>query len=126
MKEQLLNLLTYRYLIQKEIYEQLKLKSSQEKKELRELLQELLQQGLIYKDSKNRYHTIDKNMVAGAIAFTKSGSMAFVQGTDLKEVAVSVEDANGAIHRDKVLVEITGRWRDLPSGRVIRIIERLS
>ena len=50
MKEQILNLLTYRYLIQKEIYEQLKLKSSQEKKELRELLQELLQQGLIYKD----------------------------------------------------------------------------
>lgn len=124
MKEQILNLLTYRYLIQKEIYEQLKLKSSQEKKELRELLQELLQQGLIYKDSKNRYHIIDKNMVAGAIAFTKSGSMAFVQGPDLKEVAVSVEDANGAIHRDKVLVEITGRWRDLPSGRVIRIIER--
>ncbi|ABR31358.1 ribonuclease R [Thermosipho melanesiensis] len=125
-KKKVLNFINsknYKPMIQKELYKSLGLKTKKEKKELRKILTELIKEEKIYKDGKGRYRPITKNHIVGTIEFTRNGTIAFVWTSSGEEIAVPVEKAGNAIHKDKVIVEIEGKWYDIPEGRVIKIIE---
>ncbi|ANQ54366.1 ribonuclease R [Thermosipho affectus] len=118
-----INSKNYKPMLQKELYKALGLKNKTEKKELRKILNDLLYEGKLFKDSKGRYKPISKNMVIGTIEFTRNGTMAFVWTESGEEIAIPAEKAGRAIHKDKVIVEIEGKWYDIPEGRVIKIID---
>ncbi len=114
----------YRPMVLKEIYKAFGAKRREKRRKIREIVKELEREGKIFRDGKGRYRRLDQNLRMGTIEFARSGTVAFVITDEFDEIAVPVEDAGRALHKDRVVVEITGRWKDLPKGRVIRILER--
>ncbi len=108
----------------KELLKILGVKNKNYRKKVKFVLNELVKEGKIFTDGRGRYRKIGEDSIAGTIEFTRRGNMAFVILEDGKEVAVPVDETNGALHGDKVLIEITGMWRNLPMGRVIKVLER--
>lgn len=124
IKEKIIKIIKEKPLLQKEIYDKLKLKTKEEKRKIRKILNELLDDGELYKNSKNKYCIPGKNMKIGIIEFTRRGSMAFVTTKNGDEIAITLENVKDAMHKDLVLVEIIGNWRDLPKGKVLRVLKR--
>ncbi|QTA37460.1 ribonuclease R [Thermosipho ferrireducens] len=110
--------------ILKELYKKFNLRKKDEKSKLRQILNELMSEGKIFRDSRGRFRTVKENLVVGNIEFTRSGTLAFVWTEAGDEIAVPVEKAGNAMHKDKVVVEIIGKWYELPEGRVLRVLER--
>ena len=115
---------SYRPMVLKEIYKAFNAKKREKRRKIREIVKELEKEGKIFRDGKGRYRRLDQNLRMGTIEFARSGTIAFVITDEFDEIAVPVEEAGRALHKDRVVVEITGRWKDLPKGRVIRILER--
>ncbi len=124
LESKIINLLKKGKKIQKEIYQELDATKKDQKKEIRKKLKMLLEEGKIFKDSRNRYNIPDKDTVIGIIEFIKSGNMGFVKKEDGEEIAIPVEKSNNSLHGDKVLVHKKGKWRDLDAGEVVKILER--
>ena len=114
----------YRPMVLKEIYKAVGARTREKRRKIREIIKELEAEGKIFRDGRGRYRRLDQNLRVGTIEFTRSGTVAFVITDDFEEIAVPVEETRLALHKDRVVVEITGRWRDLPKGRVIRVLER--
>ena len=109
----------------KAIYKALKVKSKDEKRMVRDTIKQLLEEGLLIRDGKGYYHWAEStNLVAGIIEFSRRGTIAFVTTDQGQEIAIPAELASNAMHGDKVLVEIVGKWRNLPMGRVTRVLKR--
>jgi len=108
----------------KEILRLLEVKGKAQKKLIKDVLNELVEAGKVFRDGKGRYRKLSEDLAIGAIEFTRRGNMAFVATEDGKEMAVPLEYTNGAIHGDKVLVEIVGKWKNLPMGRVAKVLKR--
>jgi len=109
----------------KAIYKALKVKSKDEKRMVRDTIKQLLEEGLLIRDGKGYYHSAEStNLVAGIIEFSRRGTIAFVTTDQGQEIAIPAELASNAMHGDKVLVEIVGKWRNLPMGRVTRVLKR--
>lgn len=109
----------------KAIYKALKVKSKDEKRMVRDTIKQLLEEGELIRDGKGYYHSAEStNLVAGIIEFSRRGTIAFVTTDQGQEIAVPAELASNAMHGDKVLVEIVGKWRNLPMGRVTRVLKR--
>ncbi len=109
----------------KGIYKALKVKSKSEKRDVRNVVKQLLEEGQLIRDGKGYYHPAESsNIASGIIEFSRRGSIAFVTTDDGREIAVPVEFSSSAIHGDRVLVEIVGKWRNLPMGKVVRILKR--
>lgn len=114
----------YKPMVLKEIYKSFGAKARDKRKKLREIVKKLEKSGKIFRDGKGRYRRLDQNLKIGTIEFARSGTVAFVITEDYEEIAVPVESVKNALHRDLVVVEISGRWKDLPKGRVVKILER--
>lgn len=123
-KNKIFDLISREKLIQKEIYKKTDAFNKSDKRFVRKILKELLNEGKIYKDSRNRYNLIDENLCKGIIEFTKNGNIAFVETQNGEEIAILSENMSQAMHKDEVLVEKIGQWRDLDSGRVIKVLNR--
>lgn len=108
----------------KAIAQILGVKDKDDKKNLRKLLKELIEDGKIIKDSRGRYVVPGENMVIGDIQFTRRRFGAFVSRDDGEEVYVASDDTGFALDGDRVLVEITGTYRDLPKGCVVKVLKR--
>ena len=109
----------------KAIYKALKVKSKDEKRMVRDTIKQLLEEGELIRDGKGYYHSAESsNLVAGIIEFSRRGTIAFVTTDQGQEIAIPAELASNAMHGDKVLVEIVGKWRNLPMGRVTRVLKR--
>lgn len=109
----------------KAIYKALKVKSKDEKRMVRDTIKQLLEEGELIRDGKGYYHWAEStNLVAGIIEFSRRGTIAFVTTDQGQEIAIPAELASNAMHGDKVLVEIVGKWRNLPMGRVTRVLKR--
>ena len=122
--EKLITSKTYTPMVLKELYKHFNIKTKPEKQKLRKILSELVKEGKIYKDSKGKYRAIKDNLAIGTLEFTRNGTLAFVWTESGDEIAIPTEKAGNALHKDKVLVEIIGKWYDLPEGRVIKVIQR--
>ncbi len=114
----------YSPMVLKQIYKVFNAKTREKRRKLRSLVKELEREGVIFRDGRGRYRPLGGNLKIGTIEFTRSGVVAFVMTEDLEEVAVPVDMASTAMHKDRVVVEVVGRWRDLPKGRVVKIVER--
>ncbi|MGC8819691.1 MAG: ribonuclease R [Fervidobacterium sp.] len=99
--------------------------SDQKGKELlKRQLDELVHSGYIFKSDDGRYQLSKGNLLVGIIEFTRSGNIAFVLTDSGEEIAIPIEKTNLAMHKDKVQVQVIGKWYELPEGRVVKILER--
>lgn len=114
----------YKPMTFKELCRTFGIKEKDEKEKLREMLDQLIDTGFIFRDDNGRYLLTKGNLFTGTIEFTRSGNIAFVTTDDGTEIAVPIEKTNLAMHKDRVMVQIIGRWYELPEGRVMKIIER--
>lgn len=114
----------YKPMTFKELCRVFGIKEKDEKEKLREMLDQLIDTGFIFRDDNGRYLLTKGNLLTGTIEFTRSGNIAFVTTDDGTEIAVPIEKTNLAMHKDRVMVQIVGRWYELPEGRVVKIIER--
>ncbi len=114
----------YTPMVLKRIYKEFGARTKDKRKKLRQIIKELEDEGFIFRDGRGRYRRLSDNLRIGTIEFTRSGVIAFVFTDDYQEIAVPVEFASTAMHKDRVVVEIVGKWKDLPKGKVIKILER--
>ncbi|MDN5343222.1 MAG: ribonuclease [Oceanotoga sp.] len=122
IEKKIIEIIKHKPVILKKIYELLQAENKEDRRLIRKTAKKMLSDGIAYKDSKNKYHLVSSKQVVGTIEFTKSGNMAFLSDKNGDEIAITVENSLNAMHKDRVLIEKIGQWRDLPSGRVIRIL----
>lgn len=108
----------------KELCRHFEISDPKEKQKLKVMLEDLVNQGYIFRGDDGRYTLTKGNLLTGIIEFTRSGNLAFVTTDEGQEIAVPVEKTNFAMHKDKVLVQIIGKWYELPEGRVVKVLER--
>ncbi len=92
--------------------------------ELKKLLEDLEEEGFIYRTRSGKWHKVKENEMIGVIKFTRSGKKAFVTSSSGREASVEIANTMWALNGDKVLVEIMKNEDDIPSGRVVKILER--
>ncbi len=114
----------YKPMVLKSIYKVFKARTREKRRKIRNLVKQLEREGFLFRDGRGRYRRLGDGLEMGVIEFTRSGYMAFVITADFREIAVPIEDTGNAMHKDRVVVEITGRWKDIPKGRVVRVLER--
>ncbi len=97
--------------------------------EFQSLLDELENDGLVIKTKKKRYGVPEKMGLIGGRFQGNERGFGFVIPDDksLADVFISIDDANGAMHNDRVIAKVTrgniidGRKAD---GEIIRILKR--
>ena len=94
-----------------------------EKESLKRQIEELVEEGYIFKKDDGKYQLAKGNLATGIIEFTRSGNLTFVTTEDGEEIVVPIEKTNLAMHKDTVQVQIIGKWYELPEGRVTKILE---
>lgn len=107
-----------------QIKDYLHLQTVEEFKELIETLDKLEKSLKIVRTKKNRYMAYqNNNLKVGRMIANKKG-FGFVDIEGDADVYIAKENMNGAIHGDKVIVEITsGKNIDL-EGRIVRVVDR--
>lgn len=94
----------------------------------RELMKELEEEGKIFKNSKERYGLPQRmNLVVGRIQGNERGfGFLIPDDEDMKDVFISVEGLNGAMHNDRVVARVmSGTWGNKRAeGEVVRILTR--
>ncbi len=98
--------------------------SAQELRELTDVLEELVQEYVVYKTKKDRYILLKNcvNLKIGKFAGNKKG-FGFVVLPKEDDLYIAEEDTNGAIDDDIVLAEVIKKGLK-PEGRIVRIIKR--
>lgn len=116
----------YRPLTFKELMTELEIASDQ-KRILEKLLQNLISEGIIYKNSKGRYGLPEKmDLVVGRIEGNRKGfGFLIPEDPGRDDVYINRENLNGAMHNDRVFVRVlpndSGKRE---GGEVIKILER--
>ncbi|MFW5971959.1 MAG: ribonuclease R [Bacillota bacterium] len=91
------------------------------------LLKNMIKEGVIYKNSNNRYGLPEKmDLLAGRIEGNQRGfGFLIPEDPTKKDVFVSRENLNGAMHNDKVFIRILpAKKGKRQEGEVIKILER--
>ena len=95
--------------------------------ELKELLKELdrlEKEAKLYRTKSNNYMMFeDSNSRVGIISVTSRGT-GFVMQENGEEIKVFEEKLNGAVHKDKVIVNIVDKNTIPMLGEVVRVVER--
>ena len=100
---------------------------NQEKDKFLDLLREMEQDGLIIKNRKERYGVPERmDLVVGRLqGHSKGFGFLIPDNPDQKDVYISIEDINGAMHNDRVVVRLIGEKKGKSTaGEVIKILER--
>lgn len=107
-----------------EINDLLKLKTASELKELLKTLNKMEDSLEIYRSKKDKYLLFTNcHLKVGTLIANKKG-FGFVDIEGDEDVYISLSNMNGAIHGDKVIVEITSpKGIDL-EGRIVKIVDR--
>ena len=107
-----------------EIKNLLGLTSVDEMKELIKVLNQLEEEFKIYYTKKDKYMLLkNSHLNVGTLIMNKKG-FGFVDIDGNEDVYVSSDNLNGAIHNDKVVVEITSKKGMDLEGRIVRIVRR--
>ncbi|MBS4537762.1 ribonuclease R [Clostridium sp. D2Q-11] len=97
-------------------------------KDFFELLEEMEKEGYIVQTREENYGVPEKmNLVFGRLQGNAKGfGFLIPDNQEIKDVFISPNDMNGALHNDKVLVRLNrkGAENKKPEGEVIRVIER--
>ena len=93
-------------------------------KELLKVLNSMEEELLIYRTNKNNYMLFtNSHLKLGRMIGSKKG-YGFVDIEGDVDVYISSDNMNGAIHDDKVVVEITSKKGIDLEGRIVKIVER--
>lgn len=107
-----------------EIFDEMKLSSVEDFKNLVKELNALEDELLVYRTNKNKYMKFqNSNLKIGKMLATKKG-YGFVDIEGNEDVYIREDLMNHAIHGDKVVVEITSKKGTSLEGRIVRIVER--
>ncbi len=109
-----------------ELKDKLNLNTADEYRELSDELRKLEDEVIVYHSNKDKYMMLENSHLRKGIMRANKKGFGFVEVDGLTDdVYVSVDNMNGAIHDDVVLVEITSKMNiDRIEGRVLKIIER--
>lgn len=99
--------------------------SKEQRQELNEVLEALLEEGKIEISKRGKYSKAKKKLLTGTyMANSRGFGFVTVEGMD-EDIFISEDDTNGAMHSDVVQVELlpnkTGKRRE---GKVVQIITR--
>lgn len=99
--------------------------SKEQRQELNEVLEALLEEGKIEISKRGKYSKAQKKLLTGTYTANSRGfGFVTVEGMD-EDIFISEDDTNGAMHSDVVQVELlpnkTGKRRE---GKVVQIITR--
>ena len=126
MKEQIINVMSDKYeaLDVIEINDLLELSTPEDLNRLNIFLNELVNEGIVYKTKKNKYILFKNcpNLKSGVISINKKG-FGFLIVPDGEDIYIDKGNINGAINEDKVLVELVNNFGKT-EGRVIRVLNR--
>ena len=93
-------------------------------KELVNILNKLESEFKICYTKKNKYMILkNSNLRVGSLQVTKKG-FGFVDIDGEEDVYIPIDNMNGAIHGDQVVVEITSKKSMELEGRIVRIVKR--
>ncbi len=107
-----------------EIETLMKLGTAEDLKELLKALNTLEQDTKIYRTKKGSYMLFeDSNSRVGILSVTSKGT-GYVMMDNGEEIKVYEEHLNGAVHKDKVIVNIIDKNSEPMEGEVVRIVER--
>lgn len=99
-------------------------------KDFYKLLDEMENEGLIIKTHKDRYGIPEKmNLVVGRLQCHQRGfGFLIPDNKELKDVFISAQDMNGALHGDKVVARLITKGSEgkRQEGEVIRLLERVN
>lgn len=98
-------------------------KTNMEIEKLKSLLEQLEEEGFIYKTKSGKWHKVKEREMVGIIKFTRSGKRAFVTSASGKEASVEIANTMWALNGDKVIVEII-KEDDMSLGKVTKILDR--
>ena len=109
-----------------EIEDVLGIKDAELTKELIQVLHELEEEVVVYHTNKDKYMMLENSHLRKGVMRVNKKGFGFVEVDNMDDdIYVSVDDMNGAIHDDIVLVEITSKMTlDRLEGRVLKIIKR--
>ena len=128
MKEKILDILkSYgRALSFEEIDSSLNIKTVEETEELISALRELEESVEIYHSNKDKYMIFENSNLRKGIMRTNKKGFGFVDISNQEEdIFVSMDNMNGAINGDTVLVEIISNKPDgRIEGRIVRVVKR--
>ena len=98
-----------------------------QRKDFHNLLDGLIQEGIIYQSNKGKYGIPEKfNLIKGIIERNPKGFAFLIPDDPTREdIYISMENIDGAMHNDKVLVRISStNSGNREEGEVIKVIER--
>ena len=126
MKDQIMNVLksSSKALSATEIEDLLGYADVEQLTEILKLLDELENEYMIYHTNKDKYMPFsNSHLKIGTLLSTKK-DFAFVDIEGDEDVFVHSSNLNGAIHKDKVIVEITSKVGLKLEGRIVKIVDR--
>lgn len=107
-----------------EIESIMKLGTAEDLKELLKALNQLEQNTKIYRTKHGNYMLFeDSNSRVGILSLTSKG-IGYVMMENGEEIKILESHLNGAMHKDKVIVNIKDRDSKPMTGEIIRIVER--
>ena len=109
-----------------DIKDKLNLEKVEDLTKLGEELRKLEDEAVVYHSNKDKYLLIENSHLRKGIMRSNKKGFGFVEVANMDEdIYISVDNINGAIHGDEVLVEVTSKLNiDKPEGRVLRILKR--
>lgn len=108
-----------------EINDYLKLKTSEELKNLQIILDEMVKKGIIHETKKNKYLLMKycKSLRTGKIEIASNGYAFLIQENDDNDIFINKDNLNNAIDGDIVLIDLFTRKGKI-EGKVLKILER--
>lgn len=107
-----------------EINDFLQLKTSEELYELGKVMDKLVEEGIVYETKKGKYMLVEDSsfLATGEVEIASKGYGFLIQ-KEGKDIFINKDNLNGAIDRDRVLVELFERNKKI-EGKVIKILNR--
>lgn len=126
MKEQITELLreSKKALSVHEINDSLGLRGVDAFKELIKTLNEMEDCLEVYKTNKDNFMLFENSHLKVGTVLSKKQGYAFIDIQEDEDVFVASSNLNGAIHKDQVIVEITGKSEKGLEGRIVKVVSR--
>lgn len=107
-----------------EINDLLNLSSSEEFKNLMDIIKELIDENKVYHTKKDKYILFENShLYVGKLIVNKKG-YGFVDINTNEDIYISSKNMNGALHGDTVVVEVTSKKGLELEGRILKIVKR--
>ena len=93
-------------------------------KELIKVLNSLEESLQVYRTKKDNFMLFSNSHLRVGTFLANKRGFGFVDINDGKDIFIPFDSVNGAIHNDKVIVEITSKNCEEPEGRILKIVDR--